>query len=52
MDKSQLTTRRHRWDPDVKEWVKNEETLKKEEEERKKKEEEEQKKVEEESKLD
>ncbi|KAI4610939.1 hypothetical protein J4E80_007970 [Alternaria sp. BMP 0032] len=42
----------HRWDPDVKEWVKNEETLAKEAEERKKKEEEDKKKVEEESKLD
>ena len=52
MDKSELMAHRHRWDPDVKEWVKNEETLAKEAEERKKKEEEEQKKVEEESKLD
>jgi hypothetical protein len=43
---------RHRWDANIKEWVKSPETLAKEEQERKKKEDEEKKKVGEESKLD
>lgn len=43
---------RHRWEPDVKEWVKTPEQKRKEEDEKKKKEEEEKKKAEEGEKKD